>query len=225
MSMKSGWLCALGAVALASNIVMARQSPRTVPTYLVSTVDRPLAEFCRLVARVMPAGFETREADDVAPLRSTTIPDGQATATLTELIAAFNRANGIYRAESIDGVLVVRPIDARSRLLDSPSPIRTPTTQLGVMQSIRSALSVETQGVRAGSASGLLSLEGLSKSITLDGSGSRRVLDTLNQVAVQTPGAWQVITRRIADEITIVRYAFIYSDGVRTRGQMPTNRP
>lgn len=205
---------------------MAGQTPRTVPAYLLTAVDWPLAEFCRLAARVTPSGFETRELDDVAPLRSTAVPEGQATATLTELVAAFNRANRIYRAESIDGVLVVRPVEGRSRLLDSPSPIIQPTTQIGVMASIRRILlPSDPEGVRAGSAMGLRAAEGLSKPITLDGSGSRRVLDTLNQVAVQTPGAWQVITRRAADETQIVRYAFIYSDGVRMRGQMPGTSP
>ena len=224
--MKSGWLCSLGVVlALGSSGTMARQSPRTVPASLLAAVDYPLAEFIRMIARVTPAGFEMRESDDVAPLRSTAVPEGQSTVALTEVVDAFNRVHRSYHAEIMNGVLVVRPIDRRVTFLDRPSPIREPTTQIGVMRAIRFVLSPLNprllDGVVIGSTLGLHAFEGLSRSIALDGSQPRRVIDTLNQVAVQAPGAWQVVTRRVADETEIVQYGFIYTDGARTRSRMP----
>jgi len=188
-------------------------------------VDYPLAEFSRMIAKVTPAGFEMRESDDVFPLRPTAVPEGQSTVALTEVVDAFNRANRSYHAEIVDGVLVVRPIDSRVTFLDRPSPISEPTTQIGVLRAIRFVLSPLNprllDGVVIGSTLGLRAFEGLSLSIALDGPQSRHVIDTLNQIALQVPGAWQVVTRRVADEAEIVQYGFIYTDSARTRSRMP----
>src|SRR5262245_66187035 len=139
--MKSGWLCVSVVLALVSSGTMARQSPLTVPASLLAAVDYPLAEFSRMIAKVTPAGFEMRESDDVPPLRSTEVTEGQSTVALTEAVAAFNRAKQSYHAEIVDGVLVVRPIDLRVTFLDRPSSIREPATRVGVMQAIRFVLS------------------------------------------------------------------------------------
>ena len=94
---------------------------------------------------------------------------------------------------------MVRPIDLRVTFLDRPSSIREPATRVGVMQAIRFVLSpLDARlvgGIAVGSVIGQRASDGLSLSIALDGSQSRRVIDALNQVAVQVPGAWQVVTR------------------------------
>jgi hypothetical protein len=177
-----------------------------------------------MIAMVIPAGFEMRESEDVAPKTFAKIPEGQTTVPVGDLVAAFNRVNRSYRAEMLDGVFVVRPINGRYEFLDSASPITEPTKQIGVIRSLRivfSPLDAALLKPSLGSVMGKRAVEAFSTPILLDGSKSRRVIDTLNQIAAQAPGAWQVITRRGADQSEkIARLAFIYSDGARSIQQM-----
>ena len=207
------------------NVRATARQGATVPKSLLAAVESPLAEFSRLVAKVIPAGFELHESDDAWPRSVSEMREGQPTIPVGELIAAFNRANRSYRAEMLDNVFVVRPIDGRSMFLDSPSPISEPIKEVGVIRSLRivlSPLNADLLKPSAGSVMGKRAVEAFSTPIALDGSKPRRVINTLNQIAAQAPGAWQVITRRRADKVDeIIRFAFIYSDGARSVTPMP----
>jgi len=52
--------------------------------------------------------------------------------------------------------------------------------------------------------------------LTLDGSGGRKVIDTLNQIVTQAPGrAWVVTTGKRGSAVRVTGFGFIEGDGSR----------
>jgi hypothetical protein len=108
--------------------------------------------------------------------------------------------------------------------LDSASLIQTPTTIVGLTQALRTIFTPikprPPNSVTAGSALGNEAGKALSEPLTLDGSNGRTVIDTLNQVTLQHPGAWWVATRLVEDKWQPTEIGFVYSDFVRARIRM-----
>jgi hypothetical protein len=112
----------------------------------------------------------------------------------------------------------------RLEFLDSPSPIQTPTTIVGLTQALRTIFSPikprPPNSVTVGSAMGNEAGKALTERFTLDGSNGRTVIEALNQVTLQHPGAWWVTTRLIKDKWQPTELGFVYSDFARARIRM-----
>lgn len=200
---------------------------RQVPAYLVSLADRPPLEFAFLLASAsIPSGIEVRQPDDTypGPPRAGTQPS-ERTVSAEELMQAFNAAHEDYRAVLMDGVFVIRPVRGRSAFLDVPSSIDPPTTVAGTMEAERrifSPLDPRLLGPAIGGGIGREAARGLSTHFILDGTAGRRVIDTLNQIVLQMPGAWQVTTGLRGKEPTVVEFGLIYAD--RSRSMHPLSK-
>lgn len=212
------------AVAVAMLLVTAiahGQGRSTVPADLVSIANRaPLEVVLTLASQSVPAGIEVFEADDRYPRRPPDFrPASSRQVPLNDVVTAFNDSHPAYRATNVDGVFVVRPASGRVSFLDGQSTIPPATAVLGAMQAMKRILSpLDPQLLEpsVGSSLGRQAAKAFTAEVTLDGSGGRTVLQTLNQVVLQVPGAWQVTTRMEERQTEIVRLAFIYTDFSRT---------
>ena len=212
-------------VAALLGVSATRQVAGTVPEYLLAATERPLLDFLVLAANAsIRAGLEVKEGDNArsgvsAPLQAerTQIPRDQ-------LVAAFNARRPAYHAAWVGDVLLIRPAIGQMEFLDSPSPIQTPTTTVGLTQALRTIFSPikprPPNSVAVGSALGNEAGKALNERFTLDGSNGRTVIDTLNQVTLQHPGAWWVTTRLIEDKWQPTEIGFVYSNFTRARIRM-----
>jgi hypothetical protein len=215
--------CVAGLVATLSILATVQAAP-TLPSYLLSTAAGPPLEVAYLLANAsVPAGIEIHEADDVYP---TPRPDfnrqTEARVPAGDLLRAFNTHHSDYEAMLTDGVFIIRPTTGRVGFLDAPSTIHAPVTVIGTMTAehhVFSPLDPRLLSPTVGGGMGVEVAKGLRARVVLDGSHGR-VLDTLNQIAIQVPGAWQVTTRRIGDEFHIVRIGYIYARGQGTAEQI-----
>ena len=216
---------AVGILCIA--IPVSAQRPPMVPAYLLSAVERPPLEVTFLLAKAgIPCGIEIRESDDVVPR-----PPADSGRDLSQqvpasmVVQAFNEYHREYRAALVNGVFVIRPSVGTASFLDSPSVIVPPITVVGTMEAIRRILSpLDTRllSPHIGGGIGPEAAKGLTARFVLDGSGPRSVIDTLNQLVLQMPGAWEVTTRQYGQEWKIAKFGFIYGDRSRSQGTIPT---
>jgi hypothetical protein len=226
--MKAGLIQCVIVVAALSGVSATRQAADTVPEYLVAATERPLADFLVLVANAsIRAGLEVKEADNGprSAVSGLVPPKGEITQIPREqLVTAFNARRPGYHAGWVGDVLLIRPVMGRMEFLDSPSPIQLPTTIVGLMKAIRTIFSPikpeSPNAVSVGSVMGNEAGKALFERFTLHGSNRRTVIDTLNQLTLQHPGAWWVTTRLIEDKWQPTEIGFVYSDFARSRVRM-----
>ena len=105
--------------------LLVLQTGRLVPESLLDAAGANPYTFVHLLSQVgVPAGLELREAD--RPRRGDFRPQWQPEALgkqdripLDMVLAEFNKAQRTYRAELVDGVINVRPVERRAAYLDS----------------------------------------------------------------------------------------------------------
>lgn len=215
--------------------VVTAQAPRTVPSYLLAEAQRPPLEFAFVLANAsVPSGIEVKGSDDVYPKRrqgdDRDDRDQAKQVPASDLVMAFNAQHRDYTATLMDNVFVIRPVDGRARFLDGPSTIAPPVTVVGIMlaeRTIFAPLDPRLLGPAVGSYP-REALKGLTARIVLDGTKGRTVIHTLNQIALQMPGAWQVTTQQRGREWEVTEFGFIYSGFSGTRnglGRPPSSRP
>lgn len=205
---------------LAASVALATaQTDATIPAPLLSMAKRPPLEVALLLANTsVPSGIEIHESDDLYP---TPAPDFSlppaARIPASDVVRAFNAAHSDYQARLMDGVFVIRPTNGRLEFLDMPSAIRSRAAIIGTTTAERrifSHLDAELLQPVASSVGGWAAANGLTAHVILDGT-RRRVIDTMNQIVQQVPGAWQVTTRQDGDETRIVSFGYIYTNGSR----------
>jgi hypothetical protein len=202
------------------------QKARFVPAYLLHMAARPALEFTALLATAsVPSGIEVKEADD----RFAEVPsnDVSSTQSVTEesVVTAFNQAHEDYVATLIDDVFVIRPVGASVEFLDRPSTLSGHVIVVGILQAERtifSPLDITLLQPAVGSGLGREAAKGLVARLLLDGTGGRRVIDTLNQIVLQMPGAWQVTICEREHTWRIARFGFIFAD--RSRSMYPMSK-
>jgi hypothetical protein len=116
--------------------------------------------------------------------------------------------------------IVIRPVAGSAQFLDSESTLSDAIVVVGTMAALRrifSPVDPRLLGPAVGSELGWEASANMSKEFLVDG-GGRRVIETLNQIAVQTPGAWQVTTRLAEGAPQIIAFGFVYRD--RARGMV-----
>jgi hypothetical protein len=204
----------------------AKQQGDTVPFYLVAAAERPFAQFMFQVSNAsVRAGIELKESDNANDGRASAPPKGETKQVpRDDLVAAIHARKPGYQAMWDGDVLVIRPVIGRLKFLDSPSTLTSPTTIVGVMQSLRTImapLDARLLQPAIGSGRGWEALKALSASITVDGSNGRTVIDTLNQVVLQNQGAWRVMTRFEDGEWRVSEFGFTYSHFAHSRIRMP----
>jgi hypothetical protein len=217
-----GWLACV-TVALEGTAAAQRDA---VPSHLLAAVERPLMEFVAQLAHAsIPTGVEVREIDHELPRPPFVRPTGQEEVVpRAQLVTAFNGRNPDYRAAWVGNVFMIRPVRGRVNFLDSRSSIVSETTVIGIDQTLRTILSPLNPRLLApvlGAGSGREALKGLTAQIVLNGANGRTVIDTLNQVVLQFPGAWHVRTRRQDGEWQISGFGFVYSDFISYMAPMP----
>jgi hypothetical protein len=210
----------VGLGTLVSAVAMA-QPPQTVPATLLTIAERPPLEFVALLANAsIPAGIEVKASDDVYPMRPASYNRNEPKQVpISDLVTAFNTHHSDYTATLMADAIVVRPVDGRASFLDHPSTIDPPVTIVGVMDAERAIfapLDARLLGPAIGGGLGREAARGLSTSFTLDGTGGRRVIDTLNQLARQMLGAWQVTTEERGRDWHVAKFGFIYTTFGRT---------
>jgi hypothetical protein len=218
-----GLLAVIAAAFL--GVSATKQAADTVPEYLVAATERPLSEFVLLVANAsIRAGLEVKEADNAQRGAVVQPKSERIQIPRDQLVDAFNARRPGYHAAWLGDVLLIRPVLGRMEFLDSPSPIQAPTTIVSLTQALRTIFSPikprPPNSVAVGSAMGNEAGKALTERFTLDGSNGRTVIDTLNQVTLQHPGAWWVTTRLIEDTWQPTELGFVYSDFARTRIRM-----
>jgi hypothetical protein len=206
--------------------VAVKEQTDTVPFYLVAAAERPFAEFMMLVAHAsVRAGIELKEIDNAAVTGTPIRPKGETKQVpREELVAAIHARKPGYQATWDRDVLLIRPVNGRLKFLDTPSTLTSATAIVGVMQSLRTIMApLDPRLLRpaVGTGRGWEALRALSANITLDGSNGRTVIDTLNQVVLQNPGAWHVMTRFEGGEWRVSEFGFSYSDFANSRIRMP----
>jgi hypothetical protein len=192
---------------------------------MLSMGSQPPLEIAFLLADAsVPCGIELREADDVYPeLPSKPALDRSRRVPIEDFVRAFNSARRDYRASLTDATIVIRPTTGILPFLDSPSAIAEPVTVTGTMDALRrvfSPLDSRLLGPTIGTGIGSEVAKNLTRPFVLDGSGGRRVIDTLNQIARQVPGAWQTTTRDVNGTPKMVAFGFIYTDRSRSMNSM-----
>ena len=198
------------AIAVACASAALPQVQSTVPSSLLSSVGSSPIEFTVLLAEAsVPSGLEIKEPGDS---RSRPVPYADADSgrriPATQLAARFNAVHSDYHALVMDGVFVIRPVGDNAAFLDERSAIDPPISITGRMQAARRIFGMH--GAILGST---FSLEGEDKPIVLDGTGGRKVIDTLNEIVMQSPSAWQVTTRKQGNQWRVVAFGFIRKDG------------
>jgi hypothetical protein len=171
-----------------------------VPSILMAAAQRPPIEFGMMLAKTsVPAGIELLQADDVAPNQPMPRVDSDSRVPLDDVAKAFETYNPKYTARVFGGVLVIRPKEGAFPFLDAPSSISGPTAVTGVRAAQRRVFSELSPGL-LGPVLNSYGRPGEDIPIVLDGSGGRRVVDTLNQIAAQAPGwVWWVSVKHRED--------------------------
>lgn len=213
------------ALAAAFGSLAAAQAPSEVPAALMAFASRPPMEVVFLLASAsVPAGIEVRESDDIVPKPPPEFaPQPVKRVAASAFVQAFNDARRDYQAVWSDGVFVIRPLEVRAPFLDSASTIVQAEAVIGTMEALRTVLAPLDPRLREpvlGGGMGREAARGHTASISLDGRG-RRVIDTLNQIVTQTPGAWKVTTRRNGKEGLIVSFGYVYARGSYVGSRMP----
>lgn len=185
-------------VAALVSSVTAVQSGRQVPAALASAARGRPIEFAMLLAHAsIPVGLEVYGSDR----DPRTMPDwrsirGDEMVPLAVVIAAFNESHGDYGAELMDGVLVIRPLARRAPFLDQPLMV-SDLEVTGVETALRKMFKPIDPTLDAGG--GILG----SRSVTPEEAGDfmtvrftpgKTVLQTLNELAIQTGHGWKVVT-------------------------------
>jgi len=219
--------CRVVAVVACFGVAVVAQRPLTVPRDLLATVERPPLEFAMVLsAEAIPAGIEIKDADDVVPFKPPVFKAERDLnqVPLGDLVDAFDAANDDYGAALIDGVFVIRPREGRAAFLDAPSSLDGVVMVTGLMeaqQAIFAQLSPRVLDPMIRVDHGGEAAKAFVTEFSLDGTGGRRVVDTLNEIALKMPGAWQVTTREHDGEAEIAKFGFIYSDFNRSLRNVP----
>jgi hypothetical protein len=188
----------------------------------------PLSFVLVLAEAGIPAGLELRDADrrQASSMRPMTREQMSAepTVPLEGVLAAFNQSHPDYRAEVVDGVVVVRPVTGRSGYLDSFAPNRTLSGQ-GLMRIAEKVFApldsrLDQPGGRIGSTLSPIGVtvdrgEGLDLAIEARG---RTVLSVLNELA-RHGHPWLVVTSSERKGSPITRYGFAHR--YRTTSEQP----
>lgn len=209
---------------LAASGFMAAQAGVTVPSAVLAAAEASPVEFVMALANAsVPAGLEIRESEDVLPASWPTVngrrpawfnADRTNRIAATEVVTAFNGSRRDYRAVLTGQVLVIRPIGGTLPFLDQPSAISGPTHVTGAMAAARRVFADLVPGL-SGPVLNSLGHKGDDVPVVLDG-GSRKVIDTLNQIVLQAPPrTWVVTTRRQAEDVRVSSFGFIEADGSR----------
>ncbi len=198
-------------------VARAALDVRTAATGQCAEVTAPVgrgagSRFALLAVHArVPVGLELHDDDDPQPFRlSVKRPDPgvvEESVPLATVIDAFNSAQREYRAELMDGVMVVRPRTGRAAFLDGASGLEAVVTVTGVTQALRTVFSPLDPGLAGpwvGSSYG--PLEDLTSQVTIDGSPGRTVMNTLNQIAGQRQAGWYVVTRGVDRRREIARF-------------------
>ena len=207
-------------IAIALALATAKTFPQpnaTVPSALLTEVGRSPMEFAVVLAEAaVPSGLEIKEPGDLRS-RPVRFVDADFTKKIpaNQLTAAFNAQHSDYRAVSLNGVVVIRPLEGRAAFLDQPSAITSPVSITGRMAAARRVFAPLDPGL-LGVVLNSLGYEGEDEPIVLDGAAGRSVIDTLNEIVTQSPSAWQVTTRKQGDAQRVVAFGFIRRDGSGT---------
>ena len=188
-----------------------------VPASLLEAARRSPVDFAAALASAsVAAGFELKEADDGPPSGQAIAAGGRdQKVTLPDVAKAFEARHLEYRASTLQGVLVVRPVQGVLPFLDEPSAIYPRVTVKGVMGAAR-RIFLPIDPRLSGPGLNTLGPPSEEVPVTLDGSSGRKVIDTLNQIVRQVPGrAWVVTTRKTGNEVRLVGFGFIEADGSR----------
>lgn len=161
----------------------------------------------------VPCGLEIRASQTArAELgafgypRTPTVPE-------STLVNAFNTAHRDYRMAIEDGVIVIRPAEARNAYLDAPAAV-SHASVIGIMNALRLIFAdldpaLRRPGGIMGSCIGCDS-EGERRSISLSGTNLTNE-DLLNQIVKQRPQAWIVETTDGGARVS--RVGFVYHRG------------
>jgi hypothetical protein len=210
-------LLGLGAMLATPKQAAVDATSAAVPASLLEAAQQTTVDFAGALASAsVAAGFELEEADDGPPSGKTMAPgDRDRKVPLADVANAFEARHLAYRAGVLRGVLVIRPAQDALPFLDEPSTIFPPATIEGVMAAARRVfLPIDPR--LSGPALNSLGRPSDAIPLTLDGSGGRKVIDTLNQIVSQAPGrAWVVTTRKVGNEVRLVGFGFIEANGSR----------
>ena len=189
-------------------------------------VGKPPKDFVgALVDAGIPAGLELRRSDDSQPEMPDSLryPDRDNRVRwppATEIVERFNQQHRDYRAEVIDGVIVVRPIEQRSMTLDREVEVEQRIV-LGAMDAERAWLTAidPTLGVGGVAGSTMSSPERRGDGVPIYVGGVRQSLVSgLNAIVRQVPHqAWLVITERRGDRTVVVQFGLIHADASTDR--------
>ena len=217
-------------LAFASATLVFAQSTDTVPAELLALANRTPLEFANMLATAcVPSGIELREIDDVYTSgRPEVTPDThfdlETRIPANRVADAFNENHREYRADWMEGVMVIRPREGQVAFLDEPSELTETFEIVGVMNAARRILcqlqSSLCSGVVLGSQIGSLETAGFHDHIRLDPANRPRVIDMLNQIVRQSPRTWNVVTRSQINLSQVLSYGFIHAHGQRTIQQI-----
>jgi len=221
------------ALALVLAALTAGAEAAGAPASLIAMRAADPKTFVEVLAHLgVPAGLEIRQADY---RRSYTTGQGwhpddwtreklarQPSVPLDDVVSAFNRRRGDYRATLMQGVVVIRPTRKPAAYLDSkPAFGRMEGQGLDrVAEKIFAPLDslLDQPGARVGSRLSAVGAEvdfGDALQIAIDARGLSP-LDALNRMAAAAPGhAWIVVT---TDDATprIGRFGFVHRHGATT---------
>jgi hypothetical protein len=213
-------------VLVAAPNLIVNQNSITVPSSLVLAASGRLVEFAFALAEAsVPAGLEIREIDDGSPLRPSSISDKNLRVPLDDVITAFNWRQQEYHAVMRRGVMVIRPVSGNLPFLGRQSPI-TQEVRTTALMAAETRVFADLDPVLRGPILNSIGHKGDDIPVTLDGSGGRTVIDTLNQIVTQAPGrVWVVTTREESDGICAVSFGLFQAGGSRrTQGLRPCRR-
>jgi len=208
-------------------VLLLAQGPAIVSAPLLeAATDNPL-RFVQVLAEAgIPAGLELRSAD--LPISGRRNVDrthreylqAQPVVALSDVVDAFNRSHGDYRAMIDRGVVIVRPAGPRAMYMDT-RPLSGRIEAVGLMSFAERVFApldrtLGLSGGRAGSRLGPIGVDvdyGDDLSLTVDGAEHLTAVEILNEVARQAPGhPWIVITSG-GDEPTVRRFGFAHRYG------------
>ena len=209
------------------------ETGRLVPESLLEAARANPYTFVHLLSQTgVPAGLELREAD--RPRRGDFRPQWQPEALgkqdripLDMVLTEFNKVQRTYRAESVDGVINVRPVERRATYLDS-APIAGAIRERGLMNvagRLFEPLS-PTKSATGGRISVLSSPVGVdidrgeNIDIALEVTG-KPVVQLLNEIVGRTTQqAWLVVTSEMdaaqLPSTRVARFGFIHQHWTTT---------
>jgi hypothetical protein len=202
-----------------ATVAVAGPAQHGVPASLLESARLQPIEFAMaLAAAQVPAGLELRESDERPFSEPARVDRHGPRTSLGEVVASFNSSHQEYTARlTQDNIVVIRPVKDALSFLDEPSHIRQPSKVAGVMYAAQLVFSAIAPRLAGGIILDSLPDDAI---IVLDGSQSRTVIDTLNQIVLQAPGrCWVVKTRGKGNAVRITEYGFIEASGAhRMRG-------